>query len=424
MEPNATQATSNMADELFTVVYTVNIVYLVTFLSLFGLIANAVNICVFVKQGFRDKVNMSLLALAISDAGTLLTVLPFSVCSNPLLVSSGLPVAFEDVQSVLGAFPRGTFCRVTNCITTYITMERCLCVVFPIKVKRIITKKVTAATLILIYLTLVLIMIPPYFQVNLGWRFDPYLNRTVVGAILTDYRGVDINGILSFHTCIQLVSFVLITLFTSILRYELKKQSKWRQVSTLTNDGSAKNAKKKAGKTIRMITIMATIYIACYSLSIVHLIYNVVEPSYSLYGASRNNFWMILSTTFVLESLNASVGIFLYLKMSGKYRATFLRMFFHCSNAELNRSSSHVTSRTKLNGKLSNRLPMRLDSAHLTESQKVDDLMDFLTRFQQTKREYLPPSTQWTSAVMETNKCLTSLPFQPISWEPVDLLID
>ncbi|KAI8772720.1 growth hormone secretagogue receptor type 1 [Biomphalaria glabrata] len=335
--------TSGQNDMVLFQICNINNVYLLAIVSLFGLLFNAINICVFVKQGFRDKVNISLFALAVSDIGTLLSSLIYSVSINPLLISAGLPVSLYELQGVVAAFPRATFSRITNCVTTYITFERCMCVVFPIKVKGIITARVTAVTLVFIYLAVASTLIPLYLGLVVRWRFDPFYNRTILGMTFEFNNGpADINAVLNLHSSIQLASFILISLFTSVLAGELRKQSKWRQQAAQTNDISSRVAKKRVSKTIRMIAVMAAIYIVCYSLTVFHLIYNAVEPAYrsTLFAIYSS----VLSFAILMESVNSSIGIFLYYTMSAKYRITFLRMFLPYSQSTKSAVSYSATS--------------------------------------------------------------------------------
>ncbi|KAK6985659.1 G-protein coupled receptor 139 [Biomphalaria glabrata] len=320
------------SDTLIMLIYNINAGFLMGVISMFGLLSNIINICVFVQQGFRDKFNISLLALAVSDIGTLLSSLIYSVCSSPLLGSASLPVDLFEVQNWIGGFPRGTFSRITNCVTTYITFERCICVVFPIKVKGLITARVTVVTLVFIYLVMASTIIPPYLGLVVTWRFDSFSNRTILSMPFETNDGYAyIIAIANVHSFIQLVTYALIIACTIVLAEELRKQSKWRLKAAQSNDISSKVARKKVNKTIRMIASMAVIYIVCYSTSVFQLVFCAVVPDYpwTMYAM----YWIVFSFAILMESVNSSVGIFLYYTMSAKFRITFIRTFLACSQS-------------------------------------------------------------------------------------------
>ncbi|CAG5120669.1 unnamed protein product, partial [Candidula unifasciata] len=73
---------SNEVQEMFKIVLFVAICGI---LSLFGIGANVTNIIVFIKQGFKDSINISLLGLAVGDLGCALTMVWVSIGFSPLL---------------------------------------------------------------------------------------------------------------------------------------------------------------------------------------------------------------------------------------------------------------------------------------------------------------------------------------------------
>ena len=137
-------------------------------ISVFGCAANVINIVVFCKQKFADSVNISLLGLAISDLGALLTLVWMSVCFSPAFKT--LPLTFDpdQVQYLSAGWPHVCFARITSYITAYITLERCLCVTLPLKVKTIITPRRTFLTISAIFLVLFASVAPVYFGIGFG----------------------------------------------------------------------------------------------------------------------------------------------------------------------------------------------------------------------------------------------------------------
>lgn len=75
------------------------------------------------------------LGLAISDISCLVTQIWMNVYINPAVSAAALNYfdAFGMMYLTAG-IPHLTFTRVTSCITAFITLERCLCVIAPLKV--------------------------------------------------------------------------------------------------------------------------------------------------------------------------------------------------------------------------------------------------------------------------------------------------
>lgn len=62
----------------------------------FGIITNILNITTFLKQSLHDAVNISLLGLAISDLGSLLTIFIVNICFLPQFQALDLPFVVMD----------------------------------------------------------------------------------------------------------------------------------------------------------------------------------------------------------------------------------------------------------------------------------------------------------------------------------------
>ena len=167
-----------ISDSLRQTFETVNFSIMSGIISIFGCATNVINIVVFCRQKFSDSVKISLLGLAISDLGALLTLVWMSVCFNPLFRKLSLTFDPDGVQYLTAGWPHVCFARITSYITAYITLERCLCVTLPLKVKTIITPRRTFLTISAIFLILFASVAPVYFGIGLG-----PVNSTIVTYI-------------------------------------------------------------------------------------------------------------------------------------------------------------------------------------------------------------------------------------------------
>ncbi|CAG5133307.1 unnamed protein product [Candidula unifasciata] len=316
-----------ISDYLVEIFHTVNLAFLAGIISVLGIVANILNIVVFLKQGFNDTVNISLFALAVSDLCALITLQWVNLLRNPLFIYR-VPFLPDEVQHLTAAWPHACFARITSWITVYITLERCLCVVVPLKVKRIVNPTVAVCVLVSIFLVMFLTLLPDYLTCYLDWKFDSTYNRTMLGLLFL--KGRDQMAALSFNlaACTQISSFGAVIVFTSVLVIKVKEKSKWR--SSIAHSGANSSAviSKRDNKVVKMIVLIAVIYCICFLPMLVNYILTTIEPNFIVVGLYRNAFLLSWSFAFLVDSINSSINIIVYYKMSSKFRNTFNTLFF------------------------------------------------------------------------------------------------
>ncbi|CAG5120667.1 unnamed protein product, partial [Candidula unifasciata] len=101
-----TDPVSNEVSQMFRIVL---FVFICGIVSLFGIGANVTNIIVFIKQGFKDSINMSLLGLAVGDLGCALTMVWVSISFSPLLETPDINFNPSDVMYLSGGWPHACF---------------------------------------------------------------------------------------------------------------------------------------------------------------------------------------------------------------------------------------------------------------------------------------------------------------------------
>ncbi|CAL1545317.1 unnamed protein product, partial [Lymnaea stagnalis] len=316
-----------ISDELCQLIITINLASISPGLSLIGLCGNIINIIVFVTQGFNDTVNISLLALAVSDMGTVLNNLIIAILNNPILLRSDISIETHEFQTAVVGLPIASFSKITSWITAYITVERCLCVVAPLRVKRLVTPKIVVFIMASIYVMMFATLIPEYMTFYLDWKYFPDRNKTLIGMVSRRY-GEAARGItFTILTFIQFISIPLIMLFTVILTAKLRQKSKWRVKTTSGADRALIKTDKKESRTIKMITAIAVIHILCYFPAYIELLMVVAVPEFYIVGLYKNSFLVAFSFPNLFEGVNSSLSIFLYYRMSTKYRCTFNAIF-------------------------------------------------------------------------------------------------
>lgn len=321
---NVTRADKFISNEDRRIISIVNYMCLITTISFFGVVTNIMNIIIFYKQGFSNTMNISFFALAISDLLSLITLVWFALCLNPLFENPGIPIMPPEFQHLIGGKPHICFVRITGWITVFITAERCLCITMPLKIKQIITPRRTTATVCIIYISIMASFYPEYATAYIGWKFYPQKNETLLGLVFTTNRKSMEGMVFYLYSVLGTSAFIAVIVFTVVLIVSLKKKTKWRRTANVDQEGSILSRERK---TVTMVVLLATVVIVCYIPGVAISLVVAIEPEFSILGKYVNSYFVSWSFSFIFDAINASVNIILYYKMSTKYRVTFHEIF-------------------------------------------------------------------------------------------------
>ena len=121
---------------VYTIVMYVLGVSLTSALAMFGVFSNTVNIIVFYKMGFQETTNINFFSLAINDLMASCGNLLVEIFQSPFMKIDELPQGSLILQTTyLASFVVYSCCGFGALITAVLAMERCLCIVFPLKVR-------------------------------------------------------------------------------------------------------------------------------------------------------------------------------------------------------------------------------------------------------------------------------------------------
>ncbi|XP_059155771.1 B1 bradykinin receptor-like [Physella acuta] len=318
-----------LSEDIRAVIEIVNYVFICTIFSLFGIVSNNINIVVFYKQGLNSSINISFLALAVSDLCSLVTLLWFNIRANPYIVNSDLPIVASEFVHLTGGFPHACFARITCLITTYVTAERCLCITLPLTVKRLITPRRTTVIIFFIYALPLTSLAPEYLSMYIDWKFYPDKNISLLGLVpTTNYDKLSGLTFLLYAAYI-LVSFSALIIFTITLIITLRRKTKWRKVS-IHEIKQSDTLSTRDQKTVTMVIVIAIVLLVCYTPSVVINIAVYTAPGFNVVGKYSNIFFVTWSFGFAMDAFNSSVSMVLYYKMSSKYRTTLHELFAGC----------------------------------------------------------------------------------------------
>ncbi|XP_059151502.1 uncharacterized protein LOC131937842 [Physella acuta] len=349
-----------VSDDMRVICDLVFIVIIQGLLALFGSVTNIINILVFVKQlvagsykaslvtnkrvdstklvittdyrttitffqGLKETVTISFLALCLADLGNLLPLFWASVCSNPLfdIKEKADNTLFVPLTS---GVPHITFLRCSSWIRVYINFERCLCIVFPLRVKVMFTRRKTTLVIICIYIVMVAFMI----QGAVCFKFLPYFdttrNSTVYKVIITQSSECNLDLSNMMNVTARVILFILDIIFTIIMIHRLLLKSKWRsEKSTGTaKDGSA----LRDYRLIKMLVLISFIYIATSIPALGYtVLFNVLDSVISNVRMFRNFYSVIWGIVVASEAVGSSFNFFVFYSMSARFKRAFWEIF-------------------------------------------------------------------------------------------------
>ncbi|CAG5131713.1 unnamed protein product, partial [Candidula unifasciata] len=247
-------------------------------------------------------------------------------------------------------WPHGCFARITSCITAFITLERCLCITVPLKVKEIITPKRTIAINIFVFLLMFCILSPAFYADRFGPVSAPKRNKTLIGLVFVE-DGQFIESICkTMDVSVQLISFVIVSISTAILIQNLLRNTKWRMsMSKSSTSGSGQDMGSRDKKVVRMVLSISCMFIVCFLPTVINYIVMFIFPSYSVKGRYSNTFRFVWALLKILEAVHSSATIFIYFKMSTKYRSVLKQIIcvFTQHPTDATHNSSTGTTREK-----------------------------------------------------------------------------
>lgn len=302
-------------------------VVLTTIISFLGIIFNVTNIVVFIKQGARESSNIALLALAVSDAGASLFTLLWSQQYNPLLSSYLGRVEFILIVILAAVWPHVLFTRITCWITAYITIERYLCIAIPLKVKVILNEKRIKGFIISIFLIMIISIVPIYAVSGISDVYIQEWNTTISTISSSSHSQIILRAVTSFNAVVELAAFLMTAIFTFALVQKFIAKTRWRRAKTNVSDASAMSGRDK--KFIQTVILISVTFIICYIPSVLATITMVVlkELRVLIIPDFSDLAWPF---AFLMESVNSTATIFIYLNMSSRYKAVFRDIFKQC----------------------------------------------------------------------------------------------
>ncbi|GFN86334.1 peptide receptor gpcr [Plakobranchus ocellatus] len=347
-----TLASGILSDEQFYII-SLFMIYLSQIINICAIIANSLSIAVFVKLGFSEPSNVSLTALAVCDFTLAVLYTWGNLCLWLTFHKVRLPFDSANVSLITGGIQWPFLSSTVAWITAFISFERCLCILVPLKVRRLVTPRGTFVAMLIIILLTFGPSFFTYIRYKFVWVFNPYLNRTILDtipinselAILFEKIFMAICGVIQ-----PLLAFSIVLICTVLLVVQLRKISSWRmsvtsaksqrlhpeENPTASSSAAAGRISQKEERLVRMVVAIATIFIVSYIPSCVMLLCYVIFDESNMFGVYRRLSIVSGYITSFGQPISGSVNILIYYKMASKFRSVF-RSLVRLDNQEQER---------------------------------------------------------------------------------------
>ena len=310
-------------------------------IGIFGILGNILTLVVYAKLGFSETIHMSYVALAVSDFGCLLTLLYMCFCFSYLLEAILLRYRMRtDITlfaNFTGAWPHHGFTRTPAMLTAWVSFERCLCVIFPTRVKLMITRKVTKVVLAFIYVIGCCPVVLAFVGMQTEKVFDPETNFTTLILKYADQTQLNRANQIAFilyGAAYPLLSWVMVVVCATFLITALKRSVRWRSINSrasagATGSGDAGSTKisPKETRVTRTVVIIACAFIF-FSFPIAAIVvFALINREFSVNGELHFPLMISVAISFLFSGLNSSVNIVVYTITGSRFRSTLVHLF-------------------------------------------------------------------------------------------------
>ncbi|CAL1541526.1 unnamed protein product, partial [Lymnaea stagnalis] len=318
-------------------------------ITVVGAVGNVLSIKTFFRLGISDGVNLSLLSLAASYLFYLITALITAISLMFLGVEelSGYKVRFAldpETFLMISTNTGSGFYATSMLVTTFITVVRCLAVARPLKYRNLISRKTTAIILLFFTVLSVISAVLMLIFVDILPQFGSKTNTTRPTPWLSPQQALIKDVIFGIRDMIlPLTSQIIVGICVVIMARYLHKASNFRKtissnIDTLTKismvaDPHTRNvtnnpaSAKVAGKEIQVVQqmlLIAVVYSLCNMPKVVFNMTQIILPEFYTGGRYSALFSTFNFLRELIQSVNASVTIFIYWKYNSKFRNHFV----------------------------------------------------------------------------------------------------
>ena len=293
---------------------------IIPILFIIGFPANCINMVVFFKQGLKERINVCLFSLAVVDLITVTVIFAFHADKlRSFTIEERIGTVYRYVvnNNVIGLYG---FIYGPMFLSVIVSIERCICVWFPLRAQRCIPTK--AIALIIVFGVSVVVSarfaVTAIYQVTcfyemrtqrVSWQpyFNDYYfrNKAMVNALNSGFYG--------FFLTVGCPIIVLVTTIVTAVR--LKSILRWRSQT------SSSLSNREIGVTKMLIALSIEFFVLSIPVIVLRVL-PVFEPRLGAGGEFANSFNLLLGLTQISSNMSSTVNFFVYYCTGSRFRET------------------------------------------------------------------------------------------------------
>ncbi|XP_005108250.1 probable G-protein coupled receptor AH9.1 [Aplysia californica] len=298
-----------------------------------GLVFNTFNLIVFVQMGVSDPVNVCFFALAVSDHCLLATGLLAQIAYNDIgSMPRKLSVNSLHMTMIL-LFYAHMFLDISILISTFISLQRCCCVAWPLKFKSVFTTKRSLLVIICIHLYALASYFPLFLKQTLHSAPDLLRNSTTWIMTFSKERSrlVSIIDILN-QVSLCIITQVVVLICLGILTTSLRSASKFRK-SARSEQTESKTISRKEDQVVKTVTLLSVVFVVTYTPAVMLALIQIFVPEFDTYKRLNNLYFILHNANDLFENSSAVLNFLVYLSTSTRFRKTFW-VLLHLDNKQ------------------------------------------------------------------------------------------
>ena len=336
--------------------------FLILLFSLPATVLNLLNIIVFMNMGTIDSITVCFISLSLFDFISMLIKTINALLS--LFVDFGAPWSrdFHAYVFVLN-LAYSIAMDWSSSVTTYIALQRGLCVALPFLTRHMFNRNRSLAILVIVFTLLLACAMPRSTFIRLQPIPDPMVNSSQMLMIrfLEPWKQFDSFYIIFVKTILVCIEYVVMVVCSVAISLSMRSSIQLKLYSSTlssqpqpndsqTPEGRGKSkpytnktqmnddrevtagttatkrdgpVKKKDTKEVLVVKQSLTVVIVHVVLNtprMLAIFYKVIEPRYQIGGQFNNLFFVVFTAINVCDAINATVNFFVYVKFNSKFR--------------------------------------------------------------------------------------------------------
>ncbi|KAK6963394.1 N-formyl peptide receptor 2 [Biomphalaria glabrata] len=308
---------TNEALSWFTLVVDGWASFVVAFLGIF---TNALTIAIFTRMGFKETVNITMTTITFWDMVRVLCGSIHRCYSLIALVSESLGKSWQNISTTNLVYLHTIASNIAYALGSYVAIERCLCVRFPLKIKLMLSPMVTVIICVTVSIVVFAMFFPSMLFLNYRWVSAPDSDHPVAKFEFSAFYKLHIKSYVEFYQyfnfALPTVSLVTMVISSLVIVLQLRKASKFRARSRLAEV----KVTVRDGQVVKMLLMVIASYITVLLPRVVFYIAELLVPELFVLKYYNNIFCVIVCLVLFLDFIHSSVGILIFYSMSSKFR--------------------------------------------------------------------------------------------------------